>query len=177
MGNFKDSVFLCSIERFVGNGIEKYNIDFIYNAIATFITSTVNEKSGTKSKKRSQICEYQNIVVYLHPQYGIAMIVTFEKDYLRELYENGQASDKKHRFQPQIVKKYTRVVDLMMEQANVVDLARYGGLHYEHLHGDKEGLSTVRVNDQYRIEFREILEGEKTIAEVVNIIELSNHYK
>ena len=113
----------------------------------------------------------------MHPQYGTAMIVTFEKDYLRELYENGQASDKKHRFQPQIVKKYTRVVDLMMEQANVMDLARYGGLHYEHLYGDKEGLSSVRVNDQYRIEFREILEGEKTIAEVVNIIELSNHYK
>jgi proteic killer suppression protein len=35
------------------------------------------------------------------------MIVTFEEDYLRELYENGQASDKKHRFQPQIIKKNT----------------------------------------------------------------------
>ena len=93
------------------------------------------------------------------------MIVTFEKDYLRELYENGQARDKKHRFQPQIVKKYTRVVDLMMEQSNVLDLARYGGLHYEHLHGDKEGLSSVKVNDQYRIEFREILEGERKTTE------------
>jgi len=44
---------------------------------------------------------------------------------------------------------------------------------YEH----KEGLASVRVNDQYRIEFREILEGEKTIAEVVSITNLSNHYK
>ena len=105
------------------------------------------------------------------------MIVTFEEYYLRELYEDGQASDRKHRFQPHIVKKYTRVIDLMMEQTNVMDLTRYGGLHYEHLHGDKEGLSSVRVNDQYRIEFREILEGNKTIAEVVSITELSNHYK
>lgn len=105
------------------------------------------------------------------------MIVTFEEDYLRELYENGKASDKKHRFQPQVVKKYTRVVDLMMEQTNVMDLAKYGGLHYEHLHGDKEGLSSVRVNDQYRIEFREITEGNKTIAEMVSLTELSNHYK
>ena len=64
----------------------------------------------------------------------------------------------------------------MMVQSNVMDLARYGGLHYEHLHGDKEGLSSVRVNDQYRIEFREIIEDEKTIAEVVSITELSNHY-
>ena len=105
------------------------------------------------------------------------MIVTFEEDYLRELYEDGKASDKKHRFQPQIIKKYTRVVDLMMEVANVMGLTKYGSLHYERLHGDKEGLSSVRVNDQYRIEFREILEGDKNIAEMVSLTELSNHYK
>ena len=105
------------------------------------------------------------------------MIVTFEEDYLRELYEDGQASDKKHRFQPQIIKKYTHVVDLMMAEANVMGLTKYGGLHYEHLHGDKEGLSSVKVNDQYRIEFREIIEGEKTIAEMVSLTVLSNHYK
>lgn len=33
------------------------------------------------------------------------------------------------------------------------------------------------VTYQYRIEFREIIEGDKTIAEVVSITELSNHYK
>jgi proteic killer suppression protein len=105
------------------------------------------------------------------------MIVTFQEKYLKELYENGQASDKKHRFQPPIIKKYTMIVDLMIELKNVMGLTKYGGLHYEHLHGDKEGLSSVRVNNQYRIEFREILEGDKTIAEVVSITELSNHYK
>jgi len=107
----------------------------------------------------------------------IAMLVTFEQEYLRELYEQGEAKDKKHRFQPQIVRKYTRVVDLMMEQENVMGLAKYGGLHYEKLHGDKEGLSSVKINDQYRIEFREIVKDNKTVAEVVSITELSNHYK
>lgn len=105
------------------------------------------------------------------------MKVTFEKEYLRELYKDGKASDKKHRFKEEIIRKYVRVLDLMMELTNVLELARYGGLHYEHLHGDKEGLSSVRVNDKYRIEFREIIEDDKTIAEVVNITELSNHYK
>ena len=104
------------------------------------------------------------------------MIVIFEKDYLRDLYEKGNTSDKKHRFQPPIVKKFIRIVDLMIEQNNVMGLVQYGGLHYEHLHGDKEGLSSVRVNNQYRIEFREIIEGEKIIAEVVSITDLSNHY-
>ena len=105
------------------------------------------------------------------------MIVVFEVVYLKELYEVGKTSDKKHRFQPQVVKKFTRIIDLMMELSNVMEFARYGGLHYERLRGDKEGLSSVRVNDQYRIEFREILQGNKTIAEVVSITELSNHYK
>jgi len=105
------------------------------------------------------------------------MIVTFEKEYLRELYETGKASDKKHRFQDQVVKKYTRTINLMKSLNNVQGLVQYGGLHYEHLHGDKEGISSVRVNDKYRIEFREVIDGDKTIAEVVNITELSNHYK
>ena len=105
------------------------------------------------------------------------MIVTFQEDYLKELYKDGQANDKKHRFQPQIVKKYTRIVDLMIEQKDMNGLTKYGGLHYEHLHGDKEGYSSVRVNDQYRLEFKEILKGDKTIAEVVKLTELSNHYK
>ncbi len=105
------------------------------------------------------------------------MKVTFEEEYLKELYETGQAKDKRHRFQEHIVRKYTRVVDLMMEVTNVMELTRYGGLHYEHLHGDKEGISSVRVNDKYRIEFREIIEDGKTIAEIVSITELSNHYK
>lgn len=52
------------------------------------------------------ICRH-NICIY--------MIVIFEKDYLQELYTIGQAHDKKHRFQPQIVKKYIRVIDLMKE--------------------------------------------------------------
>ena len=52
------------------------------------------------------------------------MIVTFQEDYLKELYEDGQAKDKQHRFQPQIIKKYTRIIDLMMEQKNVTGLAK-----------------------------------------------------
>ena len=105
------------------------------------------------------------------------MIVTFEQTYLQELYTEGKASDKKHRFQPQIVSKYVKVVNLMKQQENVLGLAKYGSLHYEKLHGDKEGLSSVRVNDQYRIEFTESMEAGKQIATICNITELSNHYK
>lgn len=105
------------------------------------------------------------------------MLVTFDQTYLQELYTDGQVKDKKPRFQPQIVSKYVKVVNLMKQQENVLGLTRYGSLHYEKLHGDKEGLSSVRVNDQYRIEFEESLEEGKQIATICNITELSNHYK
>lgn len=105
------------------------------------------------------------------------MIVIFTQAYLQELYESGQASDKKHRFQPQIVKKYAKVINTMKSESDVNGLNKYGSLHYEHLHGEKEGISSVRVNDQYRIEFTEDTTGDSTVANICNIIELSNHYK
>lgn len=105
------------------------------------------------------------------------MQIIFEKEYLRDLYLGINPKDKKHRYQPEIVRKYTRTIDLMMAQESVLDLTRYGGLHYEKLSGDKEGLSSVRVNKQYRIEFREIIKENEIIAQVCSIVELSKHYK
>ena len=104
------------------------------------------------------------------------MIVTFAKEYLQELYVYGRATDKKHRFQPHIVSKYLKIINLMKQQDNVLGLAKYGSLHYEKLHGDKEGLSSVRINNQFRIEFEERFEDGKLIATICNITDLSNHY-
>jgi proteic killer suppression protein len=50
-------------------------------------------------------------------------------------------------------------------------------IHYEVLKGDKAGLESVRVNDQYRIEFKTSKLESKTVVTVCNILELSNHYK
>jgi proteic killer suppression protein len=100
-----------------------------------------------------------------------------EQQYLKELYTLGKANDKKHRFQSHIVDKFIKVVNLMKQQENVLGLTKYGSLHYEKLHGDKEGLSSVRVNDKYRIEFTESAVDNQQIATICNIIELSNHYK
>ena len=71
------------------------------------------------------------------------MIVAFEKDYLRELYETGK-SDKKHRFQPDIVKRYKRGVDYLKQARNIEELFLLPSLHYEVLKGDKAGVSSIR---------------------------------
>ena len=123
-------------------------------------------------KKYHFFCEYsKNNFIF-----AAKMKVTFDKEYLQKLYTTGQSSDKKHRFQPDVIRRYIKVIDIMLEAENVNVLALIGGLHYEHLSGDKNGLSSVRVNKKYRIEFTEQTEGNETIATICNIIELSNHY-
>lgn len=104
------------------------------------------------------------------------MKVKFNEDYLQDLYCHGK-SDKKHRFQPQIVRKYIHIIDLMISEDNVQGLWKYNSLNYERLEGVRAGLSSVRVNDQYRIEFEEETENGQAIATICNITELSNHYK
>lgn len=104
------------------------------------------------------------------------MEVLFEKEYLRELYYFGKTKDEQHRFQPQIVRKYVRVIDILDSVDRATDLFRFHSLHYEKLTGEKAGMESVRVNDQYRIEFKTSMETENSIT-ICNIIELSNHYK
>ena len=104
------------------------------------------------------------------------MEINFDKKYLRDLYVTGEA-DKKHRFQPQIIRKYIRIIDLMIEKADVTTLTQYKSLNYEKLKGDKEGLSYLRVNDQYSLELQQQVKDGEIIATICNITELSNHYK
>lgn len=50
-------------------------------------------------------------------------------------------------------------------------------LNYEVLSGDKAGRSSVRVNDQYRVEFTVEPNDDEPILTICNVVDLSNHYK
>ncbi|WP_418697554.1 type II toxin-antitoxin system RelE/ParE family toxin [Bacteroides sp.] len=106
------------------------------------------------------------------------MVVTFEKDYLRELYETGKTADKKHRFQPQIINGYLKCVKALDEAERLEELFQFNALRYEKLVGDKQGLSSLRINNQYRLEFREVpSQQDKTIIEICSLVDITNHYK
>ena len=105
------------------------------------------------------------------------MVITFDKEYLKELYENGKCSDKQHRYQPEIVKAYAKCIYRLQEATKMEDLYPFHSLRYEVLKGDKAGISSIRINDQYRIEFTVKNEGVEPVITVCNILELSNHYK
>lgn len=105
------------------------------------------------------------------------MIVRFEEKYLEELYTEGKCSNRKHRYQPELIKAYAKCVYRMEEALNIESLYKYNALRYEVLLGDKKGISSVQVNDKYRIEFNVTQTGEEPIITICTIIALSNHYK
>ncbi len=104
------------------------------------------------------------------------MIVEFEKEYLRDLYTKGGSNDKKHRYRIDVVKRYKRAIDYLKWASRKEDLFRINSLNFEALKGNKSGLFSIRVNDQYRIEFTLQEFGEEPILTICNIVELSNHY-
>ena len=106
------------------------------------------------------------------------MRVVFEKTYLRELYLTGKTTEKKHRFQPQVVSGYLKCIRILRKVKRMEDLFLINSLNYEKLKGDKKGLSSVRINNQYRLEFREIVNSDELLGlAICSLIDITNHYK
>ena len=105
------------------------------------------------------------------------MDIIFDKEYLEDLYFKGKCNDKKHRLQPEIIKAYKRCIDRLAAAPNIETLYRIHSLNYEVLVGDKAGISSVRINAKYRLEFKVWeRDGEKIIT-VCLILDISNHYR
>ena len=105
------------------------------------------------------------------------MKIIFEKKYLKELYETGKTQEKKYRFQPQIINGYVKCVKALDSAQKIEDLFNYHSLRYEKLVGNKKGLSSVRINDQYRLEFREIMDPNHLAIEICSLTDITKHYK
>ncbi|MDR1023004.1 MAG: type II toxin-antitoxin system RelE/ParE family toxin [Prevotellaceae bacterium] len=98
------------------------------------------------------------------------MIVTFEEKYLQELYEAGKTTSKKHRFQPEIVRKYQYCIRFLLAASCIEALYPVDALDYKVLQGDKAGVSSIRVNKQYRIEFTVTDSSVEPIVTVCSIL-------
>ena len=111
------------------------------------------------------------------PKIITIMVVTFNEDYLEKLYSKGETGTKKIWFQPQIVRGYQKGIKYLIQAKRKEDLYPFKSLYFEALHGDKEGRFSIKVNDQYRIEFTLEESDEEPVVTICNIMELSNHYK
>lgn len=71
------------------------------------------------------------------------MEISFEKDYLRELYEQGKIQNKKYLFKPTVVKQYKNTIDKLRVASCIQDLFFFKSLNYEKLQGDKKGIDQL----------------------------------
>lgn len=120
---------------------------------------------------------YRNKALYLLLKRYTTMFIEFDKEYLRELFELGRTSSKKHRYQPEIITGYRRCVRYLKQAERIEDLFVINSLNYEALQGDKAGTSSVRINRKYRLEFtvRDVMNEQ--IITVCRLLDISNHYK
>ena len=117
------------------------------------------------------------LFIIFAPKIVNIMVVTFNEDYLEKLYSKGESGIKKIWFQPQIVRGYQKGIKYLIQAKRKEDLYPFKSLHFEALHGDKEGRFSIRANNQYRIEFTLEESDEEPVVTICNIMELSNHYK
>ena len=103
------------------------------------------------------------------------MKIKFSNNYLEKLYV-GEILKGKPLYNVDIITRFKKTV-LKLEQAeNTTQLKQFRSLNFEALKGNKKGLYSVRVNKQYRLEFK--IENDKiTLVEIILIEALSNHYK
>ena len=105
------------------------------------------------------------------------MNIEFDKEYLQDLFFNGKTSDKRHRFQPEVVRGYQKAVVALANAKRIEDLFVFKSLNYEALVGDKKGISSVRYNKQYRLEFVVRENMDDITIMVCRLLNISNHYK
>lgn len=102
------------------------------------------------------------------------MIVEYEKDYLKELYDEGKCKNKKYRFQEAIVTKYQKRIDTLMAATRTEDLFVFNSLNFETLNN---GYFSIRIDYHYRLEFKVRTEGTEPLLTICTITDITNHYQ
>jgi len=102
------------------------------------------------------------------------MQIKFNNIHLRKLYEGEVVG--KPLYSTGVVIKFKQKVKLLEMVESSKTLRNYKSLHFEALKGNKKGLHSIRIDKQYRLEFK-LLNDIITNLEIVYIEELSNHYQ
>ena len=105
------------------------------------------------------------------------MEIEFDQGYLEELYYYGRTSNKKYRFQPEIIRNYIDRVNRLRIVLGTEELYQMKSLHYEKKKGVMAQIEVIWINKQYRLEFicrmETIQNKERVVCKILNI---SNHY-
>ena len=102
------------------------------------------------------------------------MDIVFQKEYLSDLYYTGRTQDKQHCYQPEVVRKYVRVVGILEAVGRMEDLFRFNSLHYEAIDND---YYSVRIDYHYRLIFQMEAKQGDTLFTICKLEDITNHYK
>lgn len=102
------------------------------------------------------------------------MDVVFQKDYLSDLYYTGKTSDKQHCYQPEVVRKYVRVVGTLEAVGRMEDLFRFNSLSFEALDND---YYSVRIDYHYRLVFQMEAKPREMLLSICKLEDITNHCK
>ena len=102
------------------------------------------------------------------------MEIVFEKEYLSELYHNSTARNKSYRFQPQVIRKFQRVVNTLRMADRIEDLIVYNSLKFETLNNS---YYSVRIDYHYRFVFWIEKLGSETVVYCYHLTDITNHYQ
>lgn len=102
------------------------------------------------------------------------MLVSFTDSYYELLYTGGKVPGKP-RFPPEVIKQYRLRIEQIKNSASTQELTKFRSLHFEKLEpkNSPNPVYSVRVNDQYRVEFYLDSTGK---IEIVQVIRMSDHY-
>lgn len=103
------------------------------------------------------------------------MEIKFNDAYLEKLFLNRPVKGKPL-YSNEVITKFKKKILLIQQTENTVKLRNFKSLHFEALKGNKKGLYSIRVDKQYRLEFK-IDNNSITLVEIILIEELSKHYE
>ena len=105
------------------------------------------------------------------------MKIVFRRRYLSDLYYKGKTTNREYCFQPEIIIRYKMCIDALESAANIGDLFQINSFRYEVTRSNKKDISSVRIDDQYSLEFTTSEVKSETIVTIFNILELSSQYE
>jgi proteic killer suppression protein len=101
------------------------------------------------------------------------MVVLFKNKKVLELYQlEIKLCVAKYKFAKHIVEKYKFRIGQLIDAPDLKTIAQIKSLNLEKLKGDRKGQLSIRVDDQFRICFKEL--SENKIA--VEILELTDYH-
>ena|SRR5271156_316601 len=105
------------------------------------------------------------------------MNITFNDPELADLYE-GKCVRSKSQANTQMIKQYIKTIQKLYSLEKIEQIYQFNGLHYEKLKGKWKGKSSIRINKQYRLIFKEINSDHEPYELIcLSVEQITNHYE